>query len=155
MSLTLHTLRSAKGARTKSFRIGRGLGSGRGKTAGRGTKGQRARSGGRKRLQLKGMKQMLLAFPKSRGFHSLYAKATTVPLARLDQFADGATVTLELLKKEHLVPRRSLKAKIVGAAAVGKKWTIDGLEVSASAKKAIESAGGVFVKKKKKKSYVG
>ncbi|MDO8584327.1 MAG: 50S ribosomal protein L15 [bacterium] len=149
MSLNLHTLRPAKGARTKSFRIGRGLGSGRGKTAGRGTKGQRSRSGGRSGLQLKGMKQMLLAFPKSRGFQSLYSKLTTVPLTRLDKFADNTKITLALLKKEHMVSRSSKGAKLVGVGPVTKKWIIDGLELSSGAKKAIESAGGSIAKKKK------
>ncbi|HEU0051133.1 MAG TPA: uL15 family ribosomal protein, partial [Patescibacteria group bacterium] len=83
MALSLHTLHPVKGSRTKKFRVGRGLGSGRGKTAGRGTKGQRARTGGRKRLRLKGLKQMLLAFPKTRGFQSLNQKTVAISLIQL------------------------------------------------------------------------
>lgn len=73
-----------KGSRTKKFRVGRGYATGRGTTAGRGTKGQRARTpGGRKRLKLKGLKQMLLAFPKSRGFNSMYPTVYAVPADRI------------------------------------------------------------------------
>ncbi len=144
MSLSLHTLAPHKGSRSKKFRVGRGMGSGRGKTAGRGTKGQRARSGGRNKLRLKGLKQMLLAFPKMRGFQSLYGEATTVPLARLDVFTDGATVTLAALKEKHLMPRSARMAKIVGGGDVKKKFVVDGLLISVSAKQALEKAGGVY-----------
>src|SRR5688500_10283232 len=41
----LNVIKDNKGARKKSKRLGRGIGSGKGKTAGRGGKGQTARSG--------------------------------------------------------------------------------------------------------------
>ncbi len=146
MSLSLHTIAPKKGSRTKAFRVGRGLGSGRGKTAGRGTKGQRARTGGRNKLRLKGLKQMLLSFPKMRGFTSLYGKVATVPLARLDVFNDGAKVTLAALKEKHLVSRSARMAKIVGSGSLQKKYFVDGLLVSGSVKRVIEKAGGGVTK---------
>ena len=149
MALTLHSIASRPGSRPKRFRVGRGLGSGRGKTAGRGTKGQRSRTGGRKKLRLKGMKQMLLGFPKMRGFQSLRGMSVTVPLSRLDVFADGATVTLTALKAQGVAPRRAVAAKLVGGGDLKKKFVIEGLAASASAKAAIEKAGGVFAKAKK------
>src|SRR5260221_5276588 len=99
MSISLHTIAPSKGARTKSFRVGRGNASGRGTTAGRGTKGQRARTGGRNRLKLKGLKQMLLAFPKLRGTKSFREKPATVPLDRIVKlFNAGEQLTLATLR---------------------------------------------------------
>lgn len=149
MSLTLHTLAPNKGAHTKSFRIGRGISSGRGKTSGRGTKGQRARTGGRKRLALKGMKQMLLSFPKLRGFQSQYASAASVPLRALESLKDGSVVTLEVLHKAGLIHRSDRNAKIVGGGELTKKLTIKGVMMSAGARAAIEKAGGTCLEPKR------
>ncbi len=142
MTLSLNSLQPAHGARKTSRRVGRGHGSGRGKTAGRGTKGQRARSGGRKKLKLKGMKQMLLGFPKSRGFQSRFPDARAIPVSRLDAFPAGATVSVESLKKQGLMRRRDVSAKIVGNGPIKKALKISGVKVSANAKAAIEAAGG-------------
>ena len=142
MSITLHSLVPNKGARTKKVRVGRGLGSGIGKTAGRGTKGQRSRSGGRNKLRLKGMKQMLLGFPKQRGFTSLSAKSVTLPLARLEALKEGTVIDLKALKAAGIVSRSARSAKIVGAGTVAKKLTLKGIAASAGAKAAIEKAGG-------------
>ena len=152
MSLTLHTLAPHKGSHTKSFRIGRGISSGRGKTSGRGTKGQRARTGGRKRLALKGMKQMLLAFPKLRGFRSRYASAASVPLRSLEQFKDGAVVTLETLHRAGLIHRSDRSAKIVSGGELTKKLTVKRVPASAGARAAIEKIGGSFVESKRSSS---
>ena len=45
MTMELHNLRPAEGAKRSRKRVGRGPGSGNGKTAGRGHKGQKSRSG--------------------------------------------------------------------------------------------------------------
>lgn len=142
MSLTLHTLAPKHGSRAKKFRIGRGLGSGRGKTAGKGTKGQKARTGGRNKLKLKGLKQMLLSFPKNRGFQSRYDKVAAIPLKRLTSYGNGETVSLVTLRQKGLVTRTDRSAKIVGGGSIDKKLTVDGVAVTAGAKAAIEAAGG-------------
>ena len=144
MALTLHTLSSSKGSKTKTKRVGRGQSSGRGKTAGRGTKGQRARTGGKKKLKLKGMKQMILGFPKNRGFRSRFAEAATVPLSRLKVFGAGEKVDLDLLKKHGLVKRSDRRAKVVSGGELTKKLTLIGIQTSVSAKAAIEKAGGTL-----------
>ena len=46
--MKLNELEHAKGATTKGYRKGRGVGSGNGKNAGTGNKGQKSRSGGLK-----------------------------------------------------------------------------------------------------------
>lgn len=142
MSLTLHTLAPKHGSRTKKFRIGRGQSSGRGKTAGKGTKGQKARTGGRSKLKLKGLKQMLLSFPKNRGFQSRYEKVAAIPLKRLVAFGSGETVSLATLRQKGLVNRIDRSAKIVGGGAIDKKLTVVGVAITAGAKAAIEAAGG-------------
>ncbi len=150
----MHTLAPAKGAREKSFRVGRGNGSGKGKTAGRGTKGQRSRSGGKSGLVLKGLKQMLLSFPKSRGFTSRYDKARVVTLAQLETLSPG-TVTMETLRRAGLMVRADRAAKIIAGEGLTKKLDIRGINVSAGAKEAIEKLGGSVIGYKKPKAKKG
>lgn len=142
MSMTIHTLKPSHGSRSKSRRIGRGAGSGRGKTAGKGTKGQKSRSGGKKKLGLKGLKQMLLSFPKNRGFQSRYPKAHAITLDKLEKLDAGSSVTLDALREKGMVTRRDVSAKIVGNGKLTKALKIVGIPVSATAKTAIEAAGG-------------
>jgi large subunit ribosomal protein L15 len=145
MTLTLHTLKPARGSKTRRFRVGRGNASGSGTTAGRGTKGQRARTGGRNKLKLKGIKQMLLRIPKNRGFKSGIAHPHAVTLAQLERwFKAGERVTIEELRKRNLVPAESLSIKILNTGALSKKLTLVGASASAEAKKAVEKVGGVF-----------
>lgn len=152
MSLSLHTLAPKKGSRTKKFRVGRGYATGRGTTAGRGTKGQRARTGGRKRLKLKGLKQMLLAFPKNRGFQSTYPTVYAVPADRLlKAFQSGDRVDLDALKAKRLVPKVAVKAKVIGRGEIDKKLTFVDIMATASVKEAVEKAGGSFESTAKKK----
>lgn len=155
MALSLHTLAPSKGSRRKKTRIGRGYASGRGTTAGRGTKGQRARTGGRKRLKLKGLKQMLLAFPKSRGFTSTFPTVYAIPAERvMAKFQDGDRIDLDALKAKSLVPKSAVLAKIIGGGEIDKKLTFKDIKATASVKAAVEKAGGAFemtpVKKNRK-----
>lgn len=144
MTLTLNNLAPKFGSRSKRFRIGRGPGSGRGKTAGKGTKGQKSRTGGSHKLKLKGLKQMLLSFPKNRGFKSRYAKVATITFKRLSVFGDGETVSLATLREKGLIGRTDQQAKIVGSGAFDKKLVFDGIAVTAGAKASIEKAGGTI-----------
>jgi large subunit ribosomal protein L15 len=150
MTLTLHTIAPKSGARKKSFRVGRGNASGRGTTAGKGTKGQRARTGGRNKLKLKGLKQMILAFPKMRGFQSRFEKPVSLPLDRiLKAFPSDAKIDMKTLKAKRLVPNSANLVKVVGKDAVEKKYTFVNIVATASAKAAIEHAGGSFTTSKK------
>src|SRR6266487_5142254 len=70
VKMYLNTLLPAPGSKTKSKRLGRGIGSGKGKTCGRGHKGQRARAGGFHKLGFEGGQMPLQRrIPKS-GFRS-------------------------------------------------------------------------------------
>jgi large subunit ribosomal protein L15 len=154
MALSLHTLAPKKGSRTKKFRIGRGYATGRGTTAGRGTKGQRARTGGRAGLKLKGIKQMLLGFPKSRGFKSDFAKVYAVPVGRvMKAFQAGERVDLATLKVKRLIAKSAVLAKVIGGGGdIDKKLTFVDIAATASVKEAVEKAGGKFEKTKQKKA---
>ena len=153
MALTLNTIAPNKGARTKSFRIGRGEGSGRGKTAGRGTKGQRARTGGRKNLKLKGIKQMILGFPKNRGFQSKFTTVHSLPLERVAEvYTSTAKIDIKSLIAKGLLPKMAERAKLIGTAEVKSALTFVNILASASAKAAIEHAGGSFLMKKMPKA---
>ncbi len=145
MAITLHSIASKPGARTGTRRIGRGPGSGRGKTAGKGTKGQRSRTGGKTALKLKGMKQMLLSFPKNRGFRSRFAKDTVLRVSRLSALEEGVPVTMQVLQAAGLMRRGDRSVKIVAGGELKKKLTIaKGVTLSAGAKAEIERAGGTI-----------
>jgi large subunit ribosomal protein L15 len=144
-SLSLHTIKPARGSKTKRVRVGRGNGSGLGTTAGRGTKGQRARSGGRNKLKLKGIRMTLLRIPKSRGFHSNIPHPEAVTLAQLERWCKaGERVTLASLQKAHRVPATAIGVKVVATGALTKALTLVDMTASVAARAAVEKAGGKF-----------
>ena len=146
MTLSLNTLKPAKGAKKRKVRVGRGDASRRGSTAGRGTKGQRARTGGKSGLKLKGLKRMLLGFPKKRGFTSVRAEIHALRVGRVaDAFGANAKVTVAELKKKGLLPKRAMYVKLVGGGDVKKPLIIVGIKATSSVKEAIEKAGGSFI----------
>ncbi|NBV77440.1 50S ribosomal protein L15 [bacterium] len=133
----------------KSMRVGRG--GKRGKTAGRGTKGQNARAGRKKRPELR---DIIKKIPKRRGFGMNRADgvvgsrpdAIPIKIERLHVlFESGAEIDLKKLAEKGVISDKHRKlpaAKIVGGGELSKKLTIRGIPVSASAKAAIEKAGG-------------
>lgn len=144
MSLQAHTITPAAGSHKKKKRVGRGNSSGRGTYSSRGAKGQRARSGGKSGLKYRGLKQALQKIPKVRGFQSQYPKAQMVTLATLERVAmDGQEITPRILKLKKAIRRGNAPVKIVGSGVLSKKLILSGCAVSASARKAIESAGGM------------
>lgn len=143
-----HTL-TRKNKNKTTPRIGRG--GKRGKTSGRGTKGQNARAGHRKRPE---MRDLVKKLPKLRGHGKNRARTvrrnrvtyTPVNLATLDVlFAPGDTVTPALLVKKGAVSTRNGRVpsvKILGTGEITKNLSVSGCAYSASAKSAIEKAGG-------------
>lgn len=141
MAITLHTMRPAKGAKKAKKRVGRGLGS-KGTTAGRGQKGQSSRSGvgGLKRL---GMRHLLLATPKVRGFKSLSGKAQVVNVGDLGKrFIAGEVVTPRTLAKKGLVQDGGGVVKILSEGDLTIAVTVKNCQVSAGASEKIVKAGG-------------
>lgn len=143
MPYGLHNLRPALRSRKGSRRLGRGHGSGRGKTAGRGTKGQKARAGGAGGLKRLGMKRIILAQPKLRGFRSLAHKPAIVNVGDIDRtFGVGAAVTPQAIATAGLLRDVHHGVKVLGGGTVTKTLMLKGLMVSAPAKAKIEAAGG-------------
>jgi large subunit ribosomal protein L15 len=141
--LKLHELKAAEGTRKNRNRVGRGPSSGNGKTAGRGHKGQKARSGGGVRPGFEGGQMPLFQRLPKRGFTNINRKEyAIVNLDKLNRFEDGTEVTPELLLEEGVVSKLNAGIKVLGNGAIEKKLTVKAHKFSASAKEAIEAAGG-------------
>ncbi|HEY4566943.1 50S ribosomal protein L15 [Planococcaceae bacterium Storch 2/2-2] len=141
--MKLHELQSSTGSRKVRKRVGRGYGSGLGKTSGRGHKGQKARSGGGTRLGFEGGQTPLFQRLPKRGFTNINRKDyTVVNIETLNQFDEGTEVTPELLIELGVVSKERSGIKILGNGELTKKLTVKAHKFSASAKEAIEKAGG-------------
>jgi large subunit ribosomal protein L15 len=148
MSLSLHTIKPARGSSRKKKRIGRGNASGHGTYSTRGLKGQRSRTGGRNKLKRLGFKKILAQTPKSRGFKSAKAKNQAVNIKDLNlNFADGAKINGLSLLKAGLINTVSKPIKILGQGELTlKNLEFSGLKISDSAKTQIEKMGGKIAK---------
>ena len=138
-------LSSSPGARRKRKRVGRGAGSTHGSKCGRGDKGQNSRSGGGVRTGFEGGQMPLKRRLPKRGFHSLTTNLTAqVRLDELAKFA-GKIVDLETLKKNGIISKNALKAKVIASGELKKSVKVKGLLLSAGARSAIESAKGKII----------
>ena len=146
--MKLNELRDNPGARHKSKRVGRGIGSGRGKTAGRGNNGQKSRSG----VAIKGFEggQMPLyrRLPK-RGFNNIFAKRfQVVNLGRLQTAIDtgkldaGKPIGTAELIASGVVRRARDGVRLLGKGELNTIVDITVAGASASAVEAVEAAGG-------------
>jgi large subunit ribosomal protein L15 len=141
MTLKLHHLRPAPGAKTAKTRVGRGEGS-KGKTAGRGTKGTKARyqvphgfEGGQIPLHMR--------LPKLKGFKNPFREEfQVVNLDRLEAlFPEGGAVDVDALVAKGAV-RKGQLVKVLGGGEIGVAVQVTADKFSASAKTKIEAAGG-------------
>ena len=141
--MNLHELSPAPGSVKPAYRKGRGNGSGNGKTAGRGHKGQKARSGGGVRIGFEGGQMPMTRTTPKRGFHNIFAKPLEIiNLSALNRFEDGVTVNAEALLAKGILSKCKYGFKVLGNGSVEKKVTVQASAFSASAKEAIEAAGG-------------
>jgi len=141
MTLKLHHLRPAPGAKTAKTRVGRGEAS-KGKTAGRGTKGSKARNqipagfeGGQMPLHMR--------LPKLKGFKNPFrVEFQVVNLDRLSAlYPDGGDVTPESLVARGAV-RDNAPVKVLGGGDVTVALNVTAHKFSATAKDKIAAAGG-------------
>ena len=141
MSLKLHHLRPAPGARTAKTRVGRGEAS-KGKTAGRGTKGTKARyqvpasfEGGQMPIHMR--------LPKLRGFRNPFkVEYQVVNLDRInDLFPEGGDVTVADLVAKGAV-RNDRPVKVLGQGDISVAVQVTAHRFSASARDKIAAAGG-------------
>ena len=141
--MKLSELSPAEGSVRAPYRKGRGAGSGNGKTGGRGHKGQKARSGGKIRVGFEGGQMPLARRIPKRGFNNIFAKPLEiVNLSTLDRFQDGDTVTVHALLEKGILSKCHYGYKVLGSGQLTKKLTVQASAFSASAKEAIEAAGG-------------
>lgn len=126
-------------------RVGRGYGSQKGgHTSSRGMKGQLARSGANIPVWFEGGQLPLIKrLPMMRGKGRLVSlsKTAEVSLSELDTMK-ADTITLDTLKVEKVISPRAKNAKVIASGTLSRKVSLEGLSVSAQAKKAIEKAGG-------------
>ncbi|MBA2549522.1 MAG: 50S ribosomal protein L15 [Nocardioidaceae bacterium] len=141
MTLKLHHLRPAPGAKTAKTRVGRGEAS-KGKTAGRGTKGTGARyqvpagfEGGQTPIHMR--------LPKLKGFKNHFK--VTYQVVNLDRiealFPDGGEVSVELLVANGAVRGNQL-VKVLGTGEISVPVQVSAHAFSESARTKIQAAGG-------------
>ena len=124
-------------------RKGRGIGTGNGKTGGRGHKGQKARSGGGVRVGFEGGQMPLARRIPKRGFNNIFAKPLeAVNVSALEVFEDGTVVDANVLLAKGILSKCEYGYKVLGNGKLSKKVTVKASAFSASAKEAIEAAGG-------------
>ncbi len=141
--MRLHELKPPEGARKSRRRVGRGPGSGLGKTCGRGHKGQRSRSGGRVRPGYEGGQMPLHRRVPKRGFTNIFKKKfSLINLRDLARFEAGSVVDPEGLAAAGLIKKTSHKVKLLGHGKLDFPLTLKVHGTSASAKAAVEAAGG-------------
>ena len=139
--MKIDELKPAQNTKTRT-RVGRGIGSGLGKTSGRGHKGQKARSGGGVRRGFEGGQTPLYRRLPKRGFKNIFAKNyTEVTLTMLNK-ATTEEVTAESLIKDGIISKANDGIVILGTGKLDKKLTVKATRFTASAAKAIETAGG-------------
>jgi large subunit ribosomal protein L15 len=142
MTLKVHHLRPAPGAKTAKIRVGRGEGGRRGKTAGRGTKGSGARQTVPQNFE-GGQMPLHMRVPKLRGFKNPFrTEYQPVNLSRLGElFPEGGQVGVQDLVAAGAV-RAGLPVKILGTGDISVAVQVTADAFSASAKEKIAAAGG-------------
>lgn len=140
--LKIHNIKKHPKSTKRRKVVGRGIGSGHGTYATRGNKGQTKRTGHSKMpVGFEGGRQPIIRqLPKLRGFRSLSGKKAAVKLSALNVFENNATIDLKALVEKSII-ESGQKAKIVGGGEIKKSLSIK-LPISASAKAAVEKAGG-------------
>jgi large subunit ribosomal protein L15 len=142
MTIKVHHLRPAPGAKTAKTRVGRGEGS-KGKTAGRGTKGSRARKQVPAAFE-GGQTPIHMRLPKLKGFRNRFK--VTYQVVNLDRLAElfpaGGQVGPAELAEAGAV-RRGQPVKVLGDGDLGSvTLQVSAHKFSASAKERIAAAGG-------------
>ncbi|PAX07376.1 50S ribosomal protein L15 [Sphingomonas lenta] len=146
--MKLNELRDNEGARKSKIRVGRGIGSGKGKTGGRGQKGQKSREGVSIAGFEGGQMPLHMRLPK-RGFNNIFAKDhAEVNLGAIQKAVDSgkldanATVDHAALKAAGLARGGKDGVRLLGKGEFSAKLNFVVAGVSASARQAVEAAGG-------------
>lgn len=148
--MELSNLKPAKGSvHSNSKRVGRGEGSGKGGTATRGHKGAKSRSGYSRKIGFEGGQMPLQRRVPKFGFTNINRKEyqgvnLDVLQSLVDQGKIKDTVDMNVLIENRLARKNEL-IKILGRGELKAKLKISVHKYTASAKQAIEAAGGEAV----------
>ena len=143
--MRIDTIQPAIGSNTPAKRLGRGIGSGLGKTSGKGHKGQWARSGGGVRPGFEGGQMPLARRVPKRGFNNAFRKEyVIVNLSALADLPAGTVVDYGFVMENGLAKavKNDSGLKVLGNGELKTALTVKAAKFSASAKAAIEQAGG-------------
>jgi large subunit ribosomal protein L15 len=146
--MKLNEIRDNPGARLKFKRLGRGIGSGKGKTSGKGVKGQKAREGVALNGFEGGQLPIYRRLPK-RGFHNLFRKSyAPVNLGTLDAAIEAGKIDASQMITEEMLIKAGLGndhldgVRLLGNGEIKRAINITVSGASATAKAAVEQAGG-------------
>ena len=148
--MDLSNLQPAEGSvKNQGKRIGRGQGSGKGGTATRGHKGAKSRSGYSKKLGFEGGQMPLQRRVPKFGFTNINRKEYQgINLDTLQQMVDEKkikdSINLDTMMAFGLAGKNDL-VKVLGRGELKSKLTVTAHKFTASAKAAIEAAGGEAV----------
>lgn len=148
--MNLSNLKPAEGSVHKDGkRVGRGEGSGKGGTSTRGHKGAKSRSGYSKKIGFEGGQMPLQRRVPKFGFTNINRKEYVgINLSKLQEMVDKGVVTdtvdIDILVNNRVVKKSDL-VKILGGGELKAKLKISVHKFTASAKAAIEKAGGEAV----------
>lgn len=147
--MDLSNLKPAEGSVQNNKRLGRGQGSGTGGTASRGHKGAKSRSGYSRKIGFEGGQMPLQRRVPKFGFNNINRKEYQgVNLDTLQQLVDDKkisdTVDFETLISLRLATKNEM-VKILGRGELKAKLKVSAHKFTATAKNAIEAAGGEVV----------
>jgi large subunit ribosomal protein L15 len=149
--MNLNNLQPAEGSvHNQNKRVGRGEGSGKGGTAARGHKGAKSRSGYSKKVGFEGGQMPLQRRVPKFGFKNINRKEYAgVNLDTLQALVDNGIVTDNTVDFAVLVDNRlatkNEQVKILGRGELKAKLKVTAHKFTATAKAAIEAAGGEAV----------
>ena len=146
---SLHNLTPAEGSVKKDKRIARGEGSGHGGTATRGHKGAKSRSGYSRKVGFEGGQMPLQRRVPKFGFTNINRKEYQgINLDKLQSLVESGVITdivnLDILVAIGLAGKNEL-VKILGGGELKSKLAVTVHKFTATAKSAIEAAGGEAV----------
>lgn len=146
--MDLSNLKPAKGATTRSTRIGRGPGSGKGGTSTRGHKGAKSRSGYSRKIGFEGGQMPLQRRLPKFGFKNINrVEYKPVNLSDLEALATAKNlekITIADLQAAGLMGKKPVK--ILANGELTKKLEVEANAFSEAAKQAIEALGGTITK---------
>ena len=137
--MNLNNITPAEGSTKSVKRIGRGQGSGHGGTSTRGHKGQKSRSGYSRKIGFEGGQMPLQRRVPKFGFTNINRVEYT--LQTLVEKLNISEISLEIIRENGLAAKNDL-VKILGRGELKAKIKVCANGFSATAKAAIEAAGG-------------